>query len=162
MASQISGVSIVYSAVCWGAAQRKHQSSASLAIVRGIHRWSVNSPHRGPVTRKMFPLKDVIMPLLVTCRPANIAGVIILFPYHVINLCNPMLFEQPTSIVEIYGCTIFRFFSHQDNISCNTFLALPIRIGRYCRALCRLSVRPSVRPAPVTALKPKIFNGSCS
>ena len=31
---------------------RKHQSSASLAFVRGIHRWPVNSPHKGPVTRK--------------------------------------------------------------------------------------------------------------
>ena len=41
--------------------QRKHQSSASLAFVRGIHRWPVNSPHKWPVTRKMFPFDDVIM-----------------------------------------------------------------------------------------------------
>ena len=61
MASQITGVSIVYSTVCSGANQRKHQSSASLAFVRGIHRWPVNSPHKGPVTRKMFPFDDVIM-----------------------------------------------------------------------------------------------------
>ena len=32
----------------------------SLAFVRGIHRWSVNSLHKGPVTRKMFPFDDVI------------------------------------------------------------------------------------------------------
>ena len=44
-----------------GADQRKYQSSASLAFVRGIHRWPVNSPHQGPVTRKMFPFDDVIM-----------------------------------------------------------------------------------------------------
>ena len=44
-----------------GADQRKHQSSASLAFVRGIHRWSVNSPHKRPVTRKMFSFHDVIM-----------------------------------------------------------------------------------------------------
>ena len=56
MASQIAGVSIVFSTVCSGADQRKHQSSASLTFVRGIHRWSVNSPHKGPVTRKMFHL----------------------------------------------------------------------------------------------------------
>ena len=42
-----------------GADQRKHQSSASLAFVRGIHRWAVNSLHKWPVTRKMFPY-DVI------------------------------------------------------------------------------------------------------
>ena len=46
-----------------GADQKKHQSSASLAFVRGIHRWPVNSPHKGPVTRKMFPFGDVIMHL---------------------------------------------------------------------------------------------------
>ena len=40
---------------------KKHQSSASLAFVRGIRRWPVNSPHKGPVTRKMFPFDDVIM-----------------------------------------------------------------------------------------------------
>ena len=50
----------VYWTVCSGADQRKHQSSASLAFVRGIHRWPVNSPHKGPVTRKMFPFDDVI------------------------------------------------------------------------------------------------------
>ena len=33
--------------------QRKHQSSASLAFGRVIHRWPANSPHKGPVTRKM-------------------------------------------------------------------------------------------------------------
>ena len=61
MASQITSLTIVYSTVYSGADQRKHQSSASLAFVRGIHRWPVNSPHKGPVTRKMFPFYDVIM-----------------------------------------------------------------------------------------------------
>ena len=61
MVSQITGVSIVYSTVWSGADQRKRQSSASLAFMRGIHRWPVNSPHKRPVTRKMFPFNDVIM-----------------------------------------------------------------------------------------------------
>ena len=61
MASQIAGISTVYSTVCSGADQRKHQSSASLAFVRGIHRLPVNCPHKGPVTREMFPFDDVIM-----------------------------------------------------------------------------------------------------
>ena len=39
--------------------ERKH--SASLAFMRGIHRWPVNSPYKGPVTRKMLPFDDVIM-----------------------------------------------------------------------------------------------------
>ena len=61
MESPITSLTIVYSAVYSGADQRKHQSSASLAFVRGIQRWPVNSPHKGPVTRKTFALDDVIM-----------------------------------------------------------------------------------------------------
>ena len=60
MASQITSVSIVCS-VCSGAVQRKHQSSVSLAFMRGIQRWPVDSPHKDPVTRKIFPFDDVIM-----------------------------------------------------------------------------------------------------
>ena len=61
MVSQITSLTIVYSAVYSGADQRKHQSSASLVFVRWIHRGQVNSPHKGPLTRKMFPFHDVIM-----------------------------------------------------------------------------------------------------
>ena len=61
IASQITSLTIVYSTVYSDADQRKHQSSASLAFVRGIHRGPVNSPHIWPVTRKMFPFDDVIM-----------------------------------------------------------------------------------------------------
>ena len=61
MASQITSLTIVYATLYSDAEERKHQSSASLAFVRGIHRWLVNSPHKGPVTRKMFPFDDVIM-----------------------------------------------------------------------------------------------------
>ena len=61
IASQITSLTIVYSTVYSGADQRKHQRSASLAFVRGIHRRPVNFPHKWPVTRKMFPLDDVIM-----------------------------------------------------------------------------------------------------
>ena len=67
MASQITSLTIVYSIVYSGADQRRHQSSASLAFVWGIHRWPVNSPHKGPVTRKMFPFDDVIMRLYNVC-----------------------------------------------------------------------------------------------
>ena len=61
MVSQITSLTIVYSTVYSGADQRKHQSPASLAFVRGIHQWPVNSPHKWPVTRKMFPFDDIIM-----------------------------------------------------------------------------------------------------
>ena len=61
MAPQITSLTIVCTSVYSGADQRKYQSSASLAFVRGIHRRHVNSPHKGSVTRKMFPFDDVIM-----------------------------------------------------------------------------------------------------
>ena len=61
MAFQITNLSIVYSTVHSDAYQRKHQSSASLAFVRGIHRSPVNSPHKRPVTQKMFPIDHIIM-----------------------------------------------------------------------------------------------------
>ena len=80
MSSQINGDSIVCFAVCSGADHRKHQSFASLAFARGIHRWPVDSPHKGPVTRKCFHLMtssccnlvmdDVSLPQLTFCgRP---------------------------------------------------------------------------------------------
>ena len=61
MASQITSVTIVYSTVNSGVDQRKHQSSASLDFVWRIHRAPVISPHKWPVTRKMFPFDDVII-----------------------------------------------------------------------------------------------------
>ena len=42
-------------------ADKQHQSPASPAFVRGIHRWPVNFPHKGSVTRKTFPCDDIIM-----------------------------------------------------------------------------------------------------
>ena len=61
LASQITSLAVVYSIVYSGVDQRKHQSSASLAFVREIHRGPVNFPQKWPVTRKIFPFDDVIM-----------------------------------------------------------------------------------------------------
>ena len=69
--SQITSLAIIYSTVYSDADQRKHQSSASLAFVRVIHRWPVNSPHIWPVTRKMFPFDDVIMTTIPRVQCVN-------------------------------------------------------------------------------------------
>ena len=61
MASQITSLTSVYSIFYSDTDQRKHQSSASLAFVWAIHRRPVNSPHKWPVTRKMFPIHDIIV-----------------------------------------------------------------------------------------------------
>ena len=53
IASQITSLTIVFLTIYLDTDQRKHQSSTSLAFVRGIH--------RTPVSRKMFPFDDVIM-----------------------------------------------------------------------------------------------------
>ena len=62
MASQISRISTVYSVVYSAARQGQHQTCVT-GFVRGIHRLPVDSPHKRPVTRKMFPFDDVIMVL---------------------------------------------------------------------------------------------------
>ena len=61
MASQITSLTIVYSTIYSDTDRRKHQSSTSLAFVWGIYRWPMNSPHKGPVTWKMFPFDDIMM-----------------------------------------------------------------------------------------------------
>ena len=65
---------IVYSTVYSCKDQRKHESSASLAFVRGIHRWPVNSPHKWPVTGKLFPFDDVSMRWMCCVAPPAITS----------------------------------------------------------------------------------------
>ena len=65
MASEITGVVIVFTTVGSGAYEK---ASRLCVFVRGIHRWPVNSPHKRPITQKMFPLDDYIM----TYRSAKI------------------------------------------------------------------------------------------
>ena len=56
MASQITSLTVVYAIVYSGADQRKHQSSASLAFMRGIH-WDRWIPHtKGQLRGKCFHL----------------------------------------------------------------------------------------------------------
>ena len=75
MASQITSLTIASSTVYSGTDQRKHQSSSSLAFERGIHWAPVNSPNKGPVTRRISSFDDVIMPkpprtrMFVASRP---------------------------------------------------------------------------------------------
>ena len=102
-------LTIVYSTVCSGADQRKHQSYVSLAFVWGIHRWPVNSPHKWPVTRKMFPFDDVIMTktgislcmglvlghdLIRNTRPSNIPGYNAVITNDYFYLCRILVLDQ--------------------------------------------------------------------
>ena len=93
IASQITHLTIVYSPVYSGADQSKHQSSASLALVWGIHRGPVNSPHKWPVTRKMFPLDDVIMPPAV-CMDSHFTNKI--------TIHYPLMVQYDASLIFIH------------------------------------------------------------
>ena len=61
MASQITCLTIVYSTVYSRRRSRKTSKLGVTGLCGGIHRWPVNSPHKGPVRREMFPFDDVIM-----------------------------------------------------------------------------------------------------
>ena len=89
MASQIISLIIIYSSVHSGAHQRKHQRSVSLAFVRRIHRWLVNSPHNWPVTRKMLPFDDVIMFAWTSQQTYGFPGIVLRPPIYITqqNLC---------------------------------------------------------------------------
>ena len=78
-ASQVTSLTIVYSTVYSGTDERKHQSSASLSIVRGIPRWPVNSPCKESLTRKMPPFDDVTMVhchAQLTHQPYSTSGIL--------------------------------------------------------------------------------------
>ena len=114
MASQITSLTIVYSTVYSGSNQRKLQSSASLTCVWRIHWWPVNSPHKGPVTRKMFPFDDVIInPMLsvVICLPDA-------FLWH--NYSRHMLRRR------LFGCksSQLRFIPSKSHHFCKAFMKL--------------------------------------
>ena len=107
IASQITSLAIVYPTVYSGADQSKHQRSASLAFVWGIHRGPVNSPHKLPVARKMFPFDDVIMFFKITsptpvkscdCSNTSVASLIdkgtFVASHSTMNLNSPNYVQQ--------------------------------------------------------------------
>ena len=100
MASQITSLTIVYLTIYSGADQRKHQSSASLAFVRGIHRGPVNSPHKWPVTRKMFPFDDVIMATNVPWFYTWYGWAILLHKIHIYHCTDMKVHPYAEQIIE--------------------------------------------------------------
>ena len=98
MASHITSLTIVNSTNYSAADQRKHQSSASLAFVRGIHRWPVNSPSQRPVTWKMFPFDDVIIiyfhPMSVWPGDVHATN----WVYLTLSICDCMLMTWPQTV----------------------------------------------------------------
>ena len=105
MASQITSFTIVYSTAYSGPNQRKHQSSASLPFVRGIHRWPVNFPHKWPVTRQMFPFYDVNMDIdYIGYLSSRLPLRWIFFKYSFRNICINSIFNNyiPDDCTSVY------------------------------------------------------------
>ena len=117
IASQISSLVIVYSTVYSGIDRRKYQSSASLAFVRGIHQWPVNSPHKCPVMRKVFPFDDVIMKRFFYSTLSDDQGPLWLMMFHsylkIPNLFYPCLtfcnFAQSITVTLL--CSSYKMFT---------------------------------------------------
>ena len=130
MASQINSLAIVCSIFCSGADQRKHQSSESLAFLRGIHQWPLDFPTKGPVTRKMYPFDDVIM----LSRKA--------FPCHDVSCFSCMhIWCKSTRFSWQYHTMVMSVGLPFSRIRLST---KALKLEGYCRCL-RPSVCPSVR-----------------
>ena len=128
IASQIISLTTVYSTVYSDADQRKHQGSASLAFVRGIHRGPVNFPHKWPVTWEMFPFDDVIMLLTFVGRihrspvdsPYKGSVLHILNMISVLSLSSQMWNHPITYMIErSILCVFLTRFPLQSNFNIN-------------------------------------------
>ena len=64
MASQITSLTVVNSTVLFRHRSKKTSKLRVTGLCAGNSSGPVNSPHKGPVTRKMFPFDDVIMFIL--------------------------------------------------------------------------------------------------
>ena len=111
MASQIMGISIVCSTFCSGADQRKYQSFTSLAFVRGIHQWLVDSPHKGPVAWKIFPFMLWTSPVLQTRTEYNANEGLVHswqrqppWPHYLTSL-NPTPAHHPPLFAQQFACS---------------------------------------------------------
>ena len=98
MASQITGVSIVCSAICSGADQ-SHQNPASLAFVRGIIRRPVDSLHKGSVS--------------------NAENVFIWRRHHVPRSACVFVFNIISNLVDIYRDDNVNHSGETDEANCS-------------------------------------------
>ena len=111
IASQITCLVIVYSTVDSDIDQREHQSSASLAFVRGIHRGPVNSPYKWPVARNMFPFNDVIM-----LQQLHVSLLIWLVAYFLLGVQVSANLGEYDITWYIFICTLNKSFTVMESI----------------------------------------------
>ena len=158
--AQIASVSIV----CWpvgsGTDQRKNQSVASLAFVRRIHRWPMNSPHKGPVTRKMFSFNDVIMLFLSSGQLCNAftpqlflnylpfkSGGKVYWSYQfsfIRHLWGPFFMYIPDSLFRFQMhaipsfFTLYFFYAEHDRVALNSVIHMVYGVSALIKRLTQL------------------------
>ena len=86
MASQITSHTVVYSTVYLDADQRKHQSSASLAFVRGIHRDRWIPRTKGQLRGKYFHL------MTLSCPPTSLDQRLFIDGEAICMLCDMVMY----------------------------------------------------------------------
>ena len=124
MASQITSLTIVYSTVYSKRRSKKHQSSVSLAFVRGIHRWQMNSLHKGPVTRIMFSFDDVIVDTNLPANVPIISNRIVADSMNLAYFC-PYLLTLNAHMLGISGDNINIYRRKNTSIHFNSFPLIP-------------------------------------
>ena len=132
MVSKITGVSFVCPTIYWGSYQRKHQSSASLVFVMGIHRSPAASLPKGPVTRKMFSFDDVIM---TQCNAETVVNI-----YRLLYAAWRKVIDQSYSIApRKRKCHGDNYPSPTEISLCNTLLQVVVSYWDYLSILLMLS-----------------------
>ena len=98
--------------IVYNTEQRKHQRSASLAFVLGIHRWPVNSTHKGPVTRQKFSFDDVIMFSVFVWRMWSVSPWTIFSQRNIYlrTVCNSHGYTQDSPLEEPCPRIIYQYF----------------------------------------------------
>ena len=108
MASQVTSRTVVYSTVYSDADQRKHQSSASLAFVWGIHRDRWMPRTKGQLRGKYFHL--MTSSCLIVSSPRTV-----LQPqsHRISNKSQPERLQKPLLIPIVIICRTLTYFSKQ-------------------------------------------------
>ena len=131
VASQITSLTAVYSIVYWGADERKHQKLRVAGLCTGNSPGPVNSPHKGPVTRKMVPFHDFIMTKLAIwsfsafdrysfVRVIPICLALILFQDIALSLLE-FPWRRNTNFIYVYTSNRFIVFPCADQLEYGRF-----------------------------------------
>ena len=114
---------------------KKNQNPASLAFVREIHRWSVDSPHKGPVTREMFIFDNIIMVCAVReqtiMSPCGVTWPqwVDIATWRLLDICDHSDTFETTTVV-YYWLIIHEYFFEDHGIMSEEILCIDVSLLR--------------------------------